>query len=142
MPHENFIEEMVYAEKIVTCEATVVIASMKSCLVFVLHPFREVVSSSHQAGGVPCFEWEHLQCCGAPFSTCMFCIKKVALLICLARIGLFLHTKAISHRSAASSGHRRKIVGGRINLNEEMEKAVSRQGFMKDLVEVAFDFPV
>lgn len=83
--------------------------------------------SSHQAGGVPRFEWEQLQCCVAPFSTCMLCIKKVALLICLACTGLFLRTKAISHRSAASSGHRQKIGGGRINLNEEMEKAISRQ---------------
>lgn len=71
-----------------------------------------------------------------------FCIKKVALLTRLAHTGLFLRTKAVSHRSAASSGHRQKIVGGRINMNEEMEKAISRQGIRKDRVEVEFDFPV
>lgn len=27
-------------------------------------------------------------------------------------------------------------------MNEEMEKAISRQGIMKDFVEVVFDFPV
>lgn len=102
----------------------------------------QVVCSSHQAGGAPCFEWEHLQCCAALFSTSTFCIKKVALLTRLAHADLFLRTKAVSHRSAASSGHRQKIVGGRINMNEEMEKAISRQGIMKDLVEVVFDFPV
>lgn len=83
-----------------------------------------------------------MQCCVALFSTSTFCIKKVALLTRLAHAGLFLRTKAVSHRSAASSGHRQKIVGGRINMNEEMEKAISRQGIMKDLVEVVFDFPV
>lgn len=83
-----------------------------------------------------------MQCCAALFSTRAFCIKKVALLTRLAHAGLFLRTKAVSHRSAASSGHRQKIVGGRINMNEEMEKAISRQGIMKDLVEVVFDFPV
>jgi len=117
------------------CEAVVVTASIKSCLVLCytvpkklyVVPTRQVV-------------FQHLQCCGAPFSTCMFCVRKVALLTHLARTGLLLRTKAISSRSAASSGHRQNIVGGRINLNEEMEKAISRQGFMKDLVEAAFDF--
>lgn len=51
-----------------------------------------------------------------------------------------LHTKAFSHRSAASSGHRQKTVGGRINLNKEMVKAIISQRFVKDLVEVVFDF--
>lgn len=129
-------------KKNVTCEAVFVIASMKSCLVLCYTRSREAVRSFHQAGGVPCFEWEHLQSGGAPFSACMFCIKKGALLICLARAGLFLRTKAISHRIAASSGHRQKIVGGRIKLNEEMEKAINRQGFMQDTVKVASDFPV
>lgn len=129
-------------KKIVTCEAVVVIASRKSCLVLCYTLSQEVVRSSHQAGGVPCFEWEHLQSGGAPFSACTFCIEKGALLIRLAHAGLLLHTKAISHRSAASSGHRQKIVGGRIKLNEEMEKAINRQGFMQDIVKVAFDFPV
>lgn len=62
--------------------------------------------------------------------------------MCLARTCLFLRTKAISHRSAASSGHRQKTVAGRMNLNEEMEKAVSKWRFVKGLGEVAFDFPV
>lgn len=42
--------------------------------------------------------------------------------MCLARTCLFLHMKAMSHRSAASSGHRQKRVAGGMNLNEEMEK--------------------
>lgn len=132
---------MVFAEIIVTCEAVVVVAGTKSWLSCYTNSWQ-VVGSSHQAGGVPCFEWEWLQCCAALFSTRAFCIKKVALLTRLAHAGLFLRTKAVSHRSAASSGHRQKIVGGRINMNEEMEKAISRQGIMKDLVEVVFDFPV
>lgn len=60
----------------------------------------------------------------------------------MAHTGLLLHIKAVSHRSAAFSAHRQKIVGGRINLNEETEKAISRWGFMKDFVAVVFDFLV
>lgn len=83
-----------------------------------------------------------MQCSAALFSSSTLSIAKVALLTPLAHAGLFLRTKAVSHRSAASSGHRQKIVGGRINMNEEMEKAFSRQGIRKELVEVVFDFPV
>ncbi|KAK2527836.1 hypothetical protein Q9966_010130 [Columba livia] len=45
-------------------------------------------------------------------------------------------------RKLNMEGHRQKIVGGRIKLNEEMEKAINRQGFMQDTVKVASDFPV
>lgn len=51
--------------------------------------------------------------------------------MCLARTCLFLRTKAMSHRSAASSGHRQKTVAGGMNLNEEMEK--KRNGASRDL---------
>lgn len=47
--------------------------------------------------------------------------------MCLARTCLFLRTKAMSHRSAASSGHRQKTVAGGMNLNEEMEKKEMEQ---------------
>lgn len=50
--------------------------------------------------------------------------------MCLARTCLFLRTKAMSHRSAASSGHRQKTVAGGMNLNEEMEKT---SGASRDL---------
>lgn len=77
---------------------------------------------------------------------CMFCIKKAGVLLCLAHTGLLLCVKAVSHKSGsqwkvcASSACREKIVGGRMDLNEEMETAVSRWRFLKDFVEVTFAF--
>lgn len=125
--------------KVVKC-VMVVIAHIKSCLVCYTH-FQAVVCSSPKAVDIPRFESENWRC-GAPFTTCPFHIKKAARLMCLARTCLFLRTKAIFHGSAASSGHRQKTVAGRMNLNEEMEKAVSKWRFVKGLGEAAFDFPV